>query len=656
MKLVVDLPPSQGSGKILRNPAFDGFRGFAMLVLMAAHFGGKDLFPGAWLGINFFLVYSGFIIVYLMMVEQHTTGRIDVIRFYRRRAKRLLPAMFVLLLVLGFWALIMAEDYVRRGMRGDILATLGYVMNWRLILTSDDYFVQWGTPSLLRHAWTLSVEEQFYLIAPFIVIALFRWVQSRAIRVTIMMLLASISAIWAANIGVADANAQAHVYYGTDARAQAIFVGVAFAFLLGPDSKGRIPKYPRGPLMILISWAVVVFTLWAYTWVSPWDPWVFGKGGIMAMNLAMLPAMVILLDTPKNSLKTVFSFTPLVVLGLMTYGLYLWHWPIQIWLNLYAPDLQGWALFFVGTILTCTVAFVSFRFMEVPIILRGMDAFTGSKKRSRWLIWSSFTLIIVLAFTVGRVPSLNSQFESGNAPPLVEGTEKYVAGDQHINVAVYGDSTALYLAKAFEPETYQDLSVVPLAVAGCDLMRLDIDFGPEKKGKPLPDCLESREKLGENLKKNKIDVLVLNVGTLAPMLHVTPEGSLSIKDAAYEKYIVAELDDIREQALAGGVKQIQVSTLPCRDTDLDYAKENPEAAKVVADPTKMNNVLRKWAEANDSPVLELHQVLGCEEGYSRKINGVKLYSDSLHFSEYAAQMVWTWLAPSIRENFLASTK
>lgn len=656
MKVEVDLPPSQGAGTILRNRAFDGFRGFAMLVLMAAHFGGQKLFPGAWLGINFFLVFSGFIIVYLMMVEKHQTGKVDIIRFYRRRAKRLLPALFVLLTVLALWALLFAEDYVRRGLRGDILATLGYVMNWRLIVTSDDYFVQFGTPSLLRHAWTLAVEEQFYLVAPFIVLAIFRWVAPRWLRVSIMLGLAVISAIIAANVGVGDANAQAHAYYGTDTRAQAIFIGVAFAFLLGPDNNGRIPKYPRGPITMTLAWATVIFSVWCYTWVSPWDPWVFEKGGIFFVSIVLLPALVACLDQQGNLLKRVFSNTPFVVLGLMTYGLYLWHWPIQIWLNLYLPDLDGWALFFVGTTLTCVIAFISFRFMEVPIILGGLDKFTGSKKRSHRLIVISLVVIIGLAFVVGRVPSLQSQIAAGNAPTLVEEQPAYEAGNQHINVAVYGDSTALYLATAFEEKFYPDMTVVPLAIPGCDLMRLPIDWSPTKKGDPLPDCLESREKLTDNLKENEIDVLVLNVGTLAPLDHVTPEGSLNILDTAYEKYIVAELDDIKASAEAAGVQQIQISTLPCRDTDLDYIDENPEAAELAATPDEINDVFRRWAEPNNIPVLDLHHMLGCENGYARKIRGVKLYSDQLHFSEYGAHMIWTWLAPTIRENFLGRTE
>ncbi|NLC97888.1 MAG: acyltransferase [Actinomycetales bacterium] len=623
---------------------------------MAAHFGGQELFPGAWLGINFFLVFSGFIIVYLMMVEKNQTGTVNIIRFYRRRAKRLLPGLFVLLTVLGIWALLFAEDYVRRGMKGDILATLGYVMNWRLILTSDDYFVQFGTPSFLRHAWTLAVEEQFYLVAPFIVLAVFRWVPTRWKRVALMLGFATVSAVLAANVGVGDANAQAHAYYGTDTRAQAIFIGVAFAFLLGPDNQGRVPRRPRGPIIMALAWATVIFSVWCYTWVSPWDPWVFEKGGIFLISLALLPGFIACMDEQGNLIKKIFSNKFFVLLGLMTYGLYLWHWPIQIWLNLYLPDLTGWALFFVGSVLTIVVAFISFRFLEVPIILGGLDKFTGSKARSRRLITISMIVIISLAFVVGRVPSLSSQFASGNAPTLVPDQPVYEAGNEKINVAVYGDSTALYLATAFEPEFYPDMTVVPLAVPGCDLMRLPIDWSPTKKGDPLPECLESREKLTENLIKNATDVLVLNVGTLAPLSHVTPEGNLTILDPAYEKYVVAELDDIRASAEAAGVKQIQISTLPCRDTDLDYIRENPAAAELASTPDEINQVFTRWAETHAIPVLDLHYMLGCETGYVRKIRGVKLYSDQLHFSEYGAQMIWTWLAPAIRENFQAVTE
>lgn len=656
MKVEVDLPPSQGAGTILRNRAFDGFRGFAMLVLMAAHFGGEKILPGAWLGINFFLVFSGFIIIYLMMVEKHMTGRVDIIRFYRRRAKRLLPGLFVLLTVLAVWALVWAEDYVRRGLRGDIIATLSYVMNWRLIITSDDYFVQFGTPSLLRHAWTLAVEEQFYVVAPFIVLAVFRWVHTRWMRVAVMLAMASVSAWIAAGVGVGSAHAQAHVYYGTDTRAQAIFIGIAFAFLLGPDNRGNIPKYPNGPLIMTLGWIAVIFNVWSYTWVSPWDPWVFEKGGILFFSLSTLPAFIVCLDHRENLMKRIMGNTFFVVLGLMTYGLYLWHWPIQIWLKLYVPGLDGWALFFAGTILTTVIAFISFRFLEVPIILGGLAKFAGGRRKARMLIVASLAVILALTFTVGKVPSLASQMAAGKAPMLVKGTPSYEPRDDQITMAVYGDSTALYLSKEFDRENYPDMSMVELAKPGCDLMRLPFDVGSDRESEPLEDCLESRKTLANDLEANNVDVLVLNVGTLAPLPHVTPEGPMSILDPGYEKYVRAELDDIREQARDAGVRQVQISTLPCRDTDLDFAKENPDVAELATSPDAFNDVIRQWAGDNDVPVLELNKVLGCEQGYVRKINGVRLYSDQLHFSQYAAQMIWTWMAPTVRDNFEAATQ
>src|SRR5690606_22381714 len=142
---------------------------------------------------------------------------------------------------------------------------------------------------------------------------------------------------------------------GTDTRAQAIFIGVAFAFLLGPDNQGRAPRRPRGPLIMTLAWATEIFSVWCYTWVSPWDPWVFEKGGIFFVSIVLLPAFIACLDEQGNLIKKIFSNQFFVLLGLMTYGLYLWHWPIQIWLKLYPPDLTGWALFFVGSTLTIAV-------------------------------------------------------------------------------------------------------------------------------------------------------------------------------------------------------------------------------------------------------------------------------------------------------------
>ena len=651
--------PAQGA-KIQRFRGFDGFRGFAMLILMAAHFGAGKYLPGAWLGINFFLVFSGFIIIYLMMVERASAGRVQIIRFYRRRAKRLLPGLFLLLTTLAVWALLFAEEHVKRDLRGDIFATLGYVMNWRLIITSDDYFAQGGVPSLLRHAWTLAVEEQFYIVAPFLVLAIMRWVHSRWKRVAIASALAFGSAWIAADIGNATPSALAHAYYGTDTRAQAIFVGIAFAFLLGPDKNGREPRRPNGPLMQTLGWVSAAFNVWLYTWVEPTDPWVFESYGILLVSASTLPAFVVCMDHRENLLKRVIGNRVFILLGLMTYGLYLWHWPIQIWLNMYAPALTGLPLLIIGTLLTVAISYVSFRWLEVPIILRGLDAFAGSKKRARLLLCSSISIIIVLALLLGLGPR--------NTPNLHPDIEPYVPAETETQVAVFGDSSARFFFDEIPADTFSDLTIHNLAVDGCDIVRLDVKWTDEVSRSPEVPCLEARETLAADLGKIAPDVFVLMSGGVASLEHISADGRvIDMNTPEYRHLVEQELDDIFSAARSAGIDNLGIMTVPCRENDLSkvsifgvdispYFLENPEKGHRVTDPVEINKLFVNWAQNNGVEVIDLYGALGCQNGFQRKLNGITLFRDWFHFSEQASAMIWTWLAPTIRENFPASTK
>lgn len=631
-----------------------------MLILMAAHFGAGHLFPGAWLGINFFLVFSGFIIIYLMMVERAQSGRVDIIRFYRRRAKRLLPGLFVLLTVLALWAHIFAEDHVKRGMRGDIYATLAYVMNWRLIATSDDYFAQGGVPSLLRHAWTLAVEEQFYIIAPILVLSIMSWVHTRWKRVALASALACGSALIAAEVGNATPAALAHAYYGTDTRAQAIFVGIAFAFLLGPDKNGVEPRRPNGRLMQVLGWASVLFNVWLYTWVEPTDPWVFESWGILWVSASTLPAFIVCLDYKSNLLKRVFGNKFFILLGLMTYGLYLWHWPIQIWLHMYWPTLTGGLLLVVGTVLTIGVSFISFRWLEVPIILRGLDAFAGGKRQARSLIVVSLVIIISLAASLG----LGKQ----TVPPLHSGQSEYVPSSTDTKIAVFGDSSARFFFNEIPEDKFSDIHIRNLAVDGCDIVRLDVKWTEEVSRSPEEPCLEARKSLREDLTAASPDTFILMSGGVASLEHISADGrTLDISMPEYRSIIEAELDDIFSAARDAEIHDLNLMTVPCRENDLSkvsifgvdiapYFEEHPEKGQRVIDPVEINTLFRNWAAHHNVNVIDLYQAVGCDEGYQRKINGVTLYRDWFHFSEDASAMIWTWLAPTIRENFQASTK
>ena len=216
-------------------PVLDGLRALAVTAVLLYH---ADLrwIPGGFLGVDVFFVLSGYLITSLVLAEWRHRGSIDLKTFWLRRARRLLPALYVLLVVTLTFAVVFLPGEVAE-LRGDVLAAFGYVTNWYLIFQHQSYFEAVGRPSLLQHLWSLAVEEQFYLLWP-LVLAVGLGVGATRWRYRRMMYLA---------LGVATASAAlmallyrpdvdpSRVYYGTDTRATGLLCGAALAFLWVPE-------------------------------------------------------------------------------------------------------------------------------------------------------------------------------------------------------------------------------------------------------------------------------------------------------------------------------------------------------------------------------------------------------------------------------------
>lgn len=657
MKLAEMLRTSQGA----RSAPLDGVRGLAVVVLLAYHFGVEAL-EGAWIGISLFFVFSGYVITTILLKEQARHGRIDYLGFYRRRARRLLPSLTLLILVVGTWAVIAADNATRRDMKGDILATAAFVQNWRLISQADQYFAEFGDPSFFRHVWTLSVEEQFYLVAPFVAMLLIRVVASRGTRVAIILGLALASAWWTAHIGVATSEAAAHAYYGTDTRVQSLLAGMAVAFAVGPDRHGRRPRLMSEWSAGWWAWAATLTSIVGFFVVPPLAPAMFERGGLLALSVLTAMGLAGAVQSGPGAFRRIFSWGPLVYLGILTYGLYLWHWPVALWLERYAPDLPWAAEFLFGSAITLAVAAISFHVVELPIMLGGLSRLTGSVRRGRFLAVGATLLVLTTAVVVGRVPTVEQDVAAGRVPQLVEGTPRYEPGTERLRVALYGDSVPHYLADRFPDSTYSDIDLIDLSVEGCSLLPLTTYWSPDYREEVKEPCRRSREQLVDDLQAQEADVLTLMVGTDLGTLHERADGSLVEPGSDELRGLVEEqLEELRSAAESAGVSQVQLVTLPCREVSVDrlpsppfdpeWMAEHPEITRNLADPIVTNGWLKNWAARTSTPVLDLYSAMRCEEGFQRRVHGITLFQDALHFSEEATPMVWTWLAPSIRERW-----
>jgi peptidoglycan/LPS O-acetylase OafA/YrhL len=354
----------------------DGLRAVAVLSVLAYH-AGLPWLPGGFLGVDLFFVISGFLITTLLLHERQRSGRISLGRFYVRRARRLLPVLFTMLVaVAGFLSLCHRNDL--RQARGDIAAAAGYFSNWWYVLHHRPYFVAAGREPPLQHLWSLAVEEQFYLVWPLLLIVI-TLVRARLRRVLVLALAgAAASAVWMYLLSVRgnvpfDTDSS-RVYFGTDTHATALLLGAAAAALMLAAARRRGDAEPATvtrALAFVAGLAALVAVCLAMHRATEASGAVY-RWGFAAFALAGV-VLVVAVALPGNPLAAVLDTQPLRWVGTRSYGLYLWHWPIFVYTR---PGLDwplhGAAALAARLAITAACTELSFRFVERPIRERGL--------------------------------------------------------------------------------------------------------------------------------------------------------------------------------------------------------------------------------------------------------------------------------------------
>ena len=385
-------------------PGLDGIRAIAIIGVLLYH-AGFDPLPGGFLGVDVFFVLSGFLITSLILEQFGRTGTINFKQFYLGRARRLLPALFLMLLVVGLTVAFIYTDSAP-SFRADALASIFYVNNWWYIVADHSYFEFTGRPALLNHLWSLAVEEQFYLIWPFIAFLVIRKF-SRGILGLVAFGGAIASTAWmviiAASQSMPELTDPSRAYFGTDSHAMGLLIGAALATIWRP---GRIPETiaPRARA-ILTGTGIALLTLLGgfYLLSSEFSPFLY-RGGFLV--LAILVAGIIVLAThPALPLGIWLGVAPLRYLGQRSYGIYLWHWPIfMVTRPQQDIPLDGIALFTFRMALTLGIAELSYRFVEMPI-RRGALSTWWKQTRGRVISGVVGVTAILTAIALAMVPS-----------------------------------------------------------------------------------------------------------------------------------------------------------------------------------------------------------------------------------------------------------
>lgn len=400
-----------GSARLAYLPALDGLRALAVIAVLFYHAAAAWL-PGGFLGVEVFFVISGYLITSLLLAEWNANGSIDFKSFWLRRARRLLPAALLLVVTsLGVAAVVLPDELA--GLRDDALAAFTYVTNWYLIADNQSYFEAVGRPSLLRHLWSLAVEEQFYLLWPLLfALGMSRLGKRGLLGLTVAGAVAS--TLWMAALFQPDFD-PSRIYYGTDTRASGLLVGAALAFVWVPGrSQSRFARLPVDLVGAVALVGLVVLGLR----LDEFNPFLYRGGlALVAATTAVLIAAAV--HPRARLLGRTLGAAPLRWVGLRSYGLYLWHWPV---FSLTRPQLDlpldGLALLALRLAATFFLAELSYRCLELPIrhgaMGRSWHALTHARGRRRWWLgvrWASVTT----ALLVGSV-SLGASVANAQPP------------------------------------------------------------------------------------------------------------------------------------------------------------------------------------------------------------------------------------------------
>ncbi len=343
-------------------PGLDGLRAISVVAVVLYHLD-NDHMVGGYLGVEVFFVVSGYLITSLLLTERDERGHVDLAQFWVRRARRLLPAIIALVVAVCVYGLLVARDDVA-GFRGDALASLLYVQNWWAIAGDQSYFAGFGRPSPLRHVWSLAIEDQVYLFWPIVVAVVMHRLggRRRLLAATGAAIIVSV-ALMASFADVTDLD---RAYYGTDTRAFGFLAGAVLAMVWRPGLSltERRVRMPLVGFDVAAALALVAL-VWQFEYRSEFDSFTFPWGFVWIDGLTVVAIMTV--STAGSIVARLLGVGPLVAIGKRSYSIYLWHWPVFVFLR---PGeelpLDGPAADVVRVVIALALSELSYRRIEQP--------------------------------------------------------------------------------------------------------------------------------------------------------------------------------------------------------------------------------------------------------------------------------------------------
>ena len=678
-------------------PALDGLRAVAVLGVMLYH-GGAPMAGGGFLGVDVFFVLSGFLITSLLLGEWTRTLTIKLGQFWARRARRLLPALLVMLVGVALFVKIFSGPGEFAGLRLDSLSTLFYVANWHFIVAGGNYFDATAQPSPLQHMWTLAIEEQFYIVWPPVVLLLLHWGRKLrpARRLWPVLAVAVVGAIASAvdmRLSFQGGASVMRLYEGTDTRSQDILIGAALAVGMAmwaqyraalpgaaveagerglvmrahpaAGTAGAFPAPPhrrdlrrrRGPgIKPITAWEITPPRLRAALQVAGWVSVALGvllvwrvtkpgaflfEGGYFAFALGVAAVIFCVVTTQGDSLSRALGNPAFRYLGKISYGTYLWHVPLFALFSAQRLHLYGYPLLAVRMAITLIVASGSYYLVEEPIRRRRTRTFT------EWRAWLLTAGAFVGVVVVTVAATLGSAAEAAS-PLRVQGTA-YVGPP--VKVLVFGDSVAWRLGFAMlasQPQTSYDVSIDNGAIIGCGVLRSSQYLLYGLAHPEVPQCDTSAPAADQwpaqwkgDLDQFHPNVVVVLAGRWEVSDRLIDGHWLHIGQPAFDAAVKQSLEQAVQVGTSGGALMV-LMTSPCfAPIEQDNGQVWPEDT-----PARLNayNAIVRQVAAEHPATVQLNDfgALLCPGGqYQESLNGVQIRDgDGMHIVPTPAAGQW----------------
>ena len=507
--------------------------------------------------------------------------------------------------------------------RGDALATIAYGANWRQIVTGRDYFALFRSPSPLQHTWSLAIEEQFYLVWPLVVLALVRFRRPGEAARRILgasVVLAVASTLWSQFAYVRWGATR--VYYGTDTRVASIAIGAALASTLALRGTAMVPRARRSLETIAI--AAFVLLVVAFVRLSGSSTLLY-HGGLFVCGFAVAIVIAAVVHPKRGLLHRLLSLRALCALGLISYGVYLWHWPLFVFLDSSRVHLTGWPLFAIQVAATLVVSIGSYRWIEQPI-RRGT-----LRPRVKWPavpVAATGVAVAIIASTAGTPAAQTITL------PATSGGVLIVGNSLGINLGFALDRAGL----AVSIHSVPGCSLIPGRVNVRSLETLD---GTTRDCGPFDEWVHAQ---------HPQFVLLMQTGLPGAATQITDnDTTVQVTSARYAQlYNDAVQQSIDTLASTGAT--VIVPSAPCEGTyqGMSASQLQQVNARIVKEDELLHEVVTRRRNRIHVISPDLRALI-CPHDYFQPNLGhvADARPDGVHFSPAGADVVATWLVRQV---------